>query len=989
MDRPIKIQEKELIIINQNNDVSFIFNPDYYRKLLDNNCLFDVESVVYNIIRDEFLSKGKADLLDTGFKVDAKLLLEEDDLQLGNFLDFGLPLKGKIAVESSGLNASAQNFNIKITFTPEGQDFPRPINTQGIILETPTEKFLLNKAQEEAFRTYRNYLKLNNKRPNEHYNLVAIFKDLKSDVLDVEIGRFESLDISKIETVGLSVTQQESGDLKLDANLIGVKSKNESRLEAELNIAHHKNEDTTLYVGKELIRVSKDNLEGIKEIFSNRIIPKSEAKTFLENPASFIDADKINLESGFSFRVGGISKFTRILHSDIEKSENDWFLSNLPIIKENFEEYIKTEEDIEEFLEKANDAINHNSESILFDGKLFELPPVEEFKWRLEQKRKEIQALHKDDLSSTSLEAKQKPDQVSFDIKYFEENINLAELYQQHEALDCLLDGVKINPFDHQNIAINWIYSLYRTSIVSSEINGGILADDMGLGKTFSSLMGMKSIIDYNNSRNNENQKCFMVVAPLSLLGNWREEIDKFFDVSPFSDVVILTAQYDLNTFKTGKGDERKQLIDEDFLSSGSIKYNLKVGEDYNLDKLDKPGRLILITYETLRNYQFSMAKIPFSCVVFDEAQKIKNPNSLSTRAAKALNSDLNIIATGTPVENNLEEYWCLMDTANPKLFGSKKQFVKQYIQPLKKDESLKLEIGRELYHKSGPFLLRRTKEELRDKLGKRLPEKIEYKGLIDDYSSYMKTLDKLMTSDQISSYETVRNEIRKNSTLPDILINLNRMKACMIHPRLTFKNSLGHMTELSSNEFWQESAKLKTMLEILHLIKEKNEKVIIFLISRSVQYLLKSWINVEFGIDPDIVSGETKVQSTSEEETRLGMIKKFSNQDGFNIIILSPLAAGVGLNVTAANHVFHLERHWNPAKEAQANDRVYRIGQDKDVSIYYPISKHPEYESFDVKLDKLLSRKTFTKDALITYPRMSENDLALDIQKSYNEANG
>ena len=141
MDRPIKIQEKELIIINQNNDVSFIFNPDYYRKLLDNNCLFDVESVVYNIIRDEFLSKGKADLLDTGFKVDAKLLLEEDDLQLGNFLDFGLPLKGKIAVESSGLNASAQKFNIKITFTPEGQDFPRPINTQGIILKLLPKNF--------------------------------------------------------------------------------------------------------------------------------------------------------------------------------------------------------------------------------------------------------------------------------------------------------------------------------------------------------------------------------------------------------------------------------------------------------------------------------------------------------------------------------------------------------------------------------------------------------------------------------------------------------------------------------------------------------------------------------------------------------------------------------------------------------------------------------------------------------------------------------
>lgn len=89
-----------------------------------------------------------------------------------------------------------------------------------------------------------------------------------------------------------------------------------------------------------------------------------------------------------------------------------------------------------------------------------------------------------------------------------------------------------------------------------------------------------------------------------------------------------------------------------------------------------------------------------------------------------------------------------------------------------------------------------------------------------------------------------------------------------------------------------------------------------------------------------------------------------------------------MGLNITASNHIFRLERHWNPAKEAQANDRAYRIGQKKDVSIYYPIGKHPRVESFDIKLDKLLSRKTFTKDALVTYPKMSEKELAEKMQE-------
>ena len=181
----------------------------------------------------------------------------------------------------------------------------------------------------------------------------------------------------------------------------------------------------------------------------------------------------------------------------------------------------------------------------------------------------------------------------------------------------------------------------------------------------------------------------------------------------------------------------------------------------------------------------------------------------------------------------------------------------------------------------------------------------------------------------------------------------------------------------MTGSNFIMESAKLSSMLDILNEVKSKDEKIIIFAISRSIQYMIRKWIKSEFGISPDIISGETKVQSNTKDETRMGMIEKFSKEPGFNIIILSPLAAGVGLNVTAANHVFHLERHWNPAKEAQANDRVYRIGQDKDVSIYYPITKHPEHESFDIKLDKLLSKKTFTKDALITYPRLTEKDIA------------
>ena len=123
-------------------------------------------------------------------------------------------------------------------------------------------------------------------------------------------------------------------------------------------------------------------------------------------------------------------------------------------------------------------------------------------------------------------------------------------------------------------------------------------------------------------------------------------------------------------------------------------------------------------------------------------------------------------------------------------------------------------------------------------------------------------------------------------------------------------------MLDLSYDEFWSESAKLISMLEVIKMVKEKNEKIIIFAISRSIQYLIKKWIDEGvLELIQILFSGDTKVESFDESETRLGIIKKFSEKDGFNIVILSPLAAGVGLNVVAANHVFHLERHWKPSK--------------------------------------------------------------------------
>jgi SNF2 family DNA or RNA helicase len=990
------VQDLNQVQLSHNGDwVEITFEKALF-SLFENNTATGKESSweLYEYCKTNFLGQGKGEKISYGFKILAQNILEsegDNDKEAQRFFSLPDALEGTVEIKSTGLNTTSKNHRIQIRFTEKNSRTAMPYQTAGLLLKSRRKLFSMDPQLEKAFRTYRNYESLAQHTEKDHLNLIATFKAIKNDRITVIENRFKNLDITEVQKVGLNLTRLDSGDLQLEPNLLGIKTKDENAIKRELNQLTKKQVTGTLRIGKELTQLEPKAIDGIQEIRNQSIIKKENVDTFLKNPGSFINADKVDLETGFSFRVKGISEFTRIQHVDIEPGNNDWFLSNTAILTENFEDHIHNEVELKNFIQKVEEAYETNAEKILFDGKQFKVPPKEEFKWRIEEKSKELANTSLDLVENTN--QKKLKTQVSFDLKYYNENQKIVSLYETHELPQYTMEGLRMQPFEHQRKAIEWIFSLYRCSLKTNHmIKGGILADDMGLGKTFSSLLGMKAIIEFAKEQDIKKttekrlKKCFMVVAPLSLLNNWKNEVSKFFDTSPFTDVIILNAQEDLSKFRLKKGDERKQFLsdDRDKIEESNIQYCLKIGKSFHEDRLDIPGRLILITYETLRNYQFSMGRIPFSCIVFDEAQKIKNPNSLATRAAKALSSDVNIMATGTPVENDLQEYWCLMDAANERLFGAKKDFVNRYIQRLKNDDSeaAKLEVGKDLYKASGPFLLRRTKEELKDKLGKRLPKKIEYKGISLEGFQYLSTLDKPMTDEQVSAYEQIRKNFSKQNDLGSVLKNLYSIRKCMLHPRLTFENTTNQMTALNSQEFWKESAKLSSLLEIISKVKVKEEKLIIFAISRSIQYLIKKWIKIEFGLNPDIISGETKVASHNFEETRMGMIETFSNQSGFNVIILSPLAAGVGLNITAANHIFHLERHWNPAKEAQANDRAYRIGQKKDVSIYYPISKHPRLESFDIKLDKLLSRKTFTKDALVTYPKMSEKELAEKIQE-------
>ena len=186
--------------------------------------------------------------------------------------------------------------------------------------------------------------------------------------------------------------------------------------------------------------------------------------------------------------------------------------------------------------------------------------------------------------------------------------------------------------------------------------------------------------------------------------------------------------------------------------------------------------------------------------------------------------------------------------------------------------------------------------------------------------------------------------------------------------------------TSKNAIRMMESSAKLGGMLRVLEKVKNRDEKVIIFATTKKVQTVLAAVLQAIYSVTISVINGDTKAVSMKSEETRKKILDRFQNEPGFGIIIMSPIAAGVGLTVTGANNVIHLERHWNPAKEAQATDRVYRIGQKKEVNVYLPVSLHPDFDSFDVMLDRLLAQKTILGDAVVSPGIVESSDIVKEL---------
>lgn len=928
------------------------------------------------------LEQGQASSLPNGFSIST-----EHAIRLGEefraLFKLDKRFEGKFSISIAGETFSS-SFSLKIIPTrADGREIPNFKLKGGTLQITPEESYLLDEPTWSAFMAVQEHTALPPDQRTEHVNLatIQILQHAKEHGATIDLAHFNDFPIDKATAVHVAAEVAEDGSLRLAPTFNTGHSAQE--IASRLGQIRDASNVASLRIGKSIVVLNEQQLRGVREIIENHTIPKHQVREFLKSPQAFLDASLVDLDTGFSLRVRGAVKFVHIPIGATDSKGVDWFnLNNLVAPPEILKGVIKSNEDLEQFRKSLETAQGQGADIIFFDGRNIDISDAPEIERVLQEISDEGFTSPEDVEAGVPDEPEAETERATIEVEQLTACDVLSMAQNSWHSGELDLSVSPRTPFSYQEHGIRWALGLAKASQHpqgNDRIQGALLADDMGLGKTFMTLM---TIAQYGQwqKETGKTVKPTLIVAPLSLIETWEAEVEKSFHVSPFRDQVVLLGARDLSKFKLeGAKRETLQSFDQsDVLSEDAIRFALKAGKEFGLHRLDMPGRLVLCTYQTLRDYQFSLSRIDWGIVAFDEAQNIKNPNTLQTRAAKALKADFKLLATGTPVENSLTDFWCLMDTAQPGLLGTWTTFRDAYISPINQaaedeQDQVRLEIGKKLRDDVGPFMLRRLKSEELDGL----PKKRIFTGVMienkDDWQ-FDPLLSSTMQGKQLSSYNNTLKDFyvlkEAGQAASKALTALAQLRAISLHPALTSGDN-------NPVQDPHESAKITCLFNTLQSVKNRNEKVIIFAITKKLQSMLKIWIQKHFGIDAGIINGDTKaVSSSSGAETRKGLIEKFEAKEGFNVIIMSPVAAGVGLTVVGANNVIHLERHWNPAKEAQATDRVYRIGATRDVNIYIPALHHPQHTSFDVLLNKLLMNKVAVSDAVVTPQAVTEMEM-------------
>jgi superfamily II DNA or RNA helicase len=454
---------------------------------------------------------------------------------------------------------------------------------------------------------------------------------------------------------------------------------------------------------------------------------------------------------------------------------------------------------------------------------------------------------------------------------------------------------------------------------------GACLADDMGLGKTIQVL----SLLLVEQARCAKPQPS-LLVAPASLLANWETEIEKF--APGLKAVVVHPSAMPADQVKAFTAEKASE-CDLAITSYGSL----------------------------LRIPMFAAADWRF--VILDEAQAIKNPNARQTKAAKALKARARIALTGTPVENHLGDLWSIFDFINPGLLGNAKQFTR-YTKGLAERTHNPYGPLRELVR---PYILRRMKTD--KSVIADLPDKTEIKALCG-LSRRQAALYGQAVEDLARSLEASAGIQRKGI----VLAMLMRLKQVCNHP-----------SQWLNDNVWAEedSGKWARLREIAEVVAARQEKMLVFTQFREMTGPLATLLGQIFGRTGMVLHGETAVKN------RKTLVQRFQDDETVPFFVLSLKAGGTGLTLTAASHVVHFDRWWNPAVENQATDRAFRIGQKKNVLVHKFICRGTVEE----KIDALIDSKQGLSDELliggdeINLTEMTNDDIMRMVSLDLNAA--
>ena len=445
-----------------------------------------------------------------------------------------------------------------------------------------------------------------------------------------------------------------------------------------------------------------------------------------------------------------------------------------------------------------------------------------------------------------------------------------------------LRPGITFRPYQKQGF--NWLAFLHRFGL------NGILADDMGLGKTLQTLAMLQRAKEQSQGKSPS-----LIICPTSVVSNWHSEAEKFFTDCP---VILYTG--------TNRGSERRQILRRLQRSSNGL-----------------AGSLVVTSYDIARRDYKELKQIAWLYVVVDEGHNIKNPAAKRTKAIKAIPAQHKLALTGTPIQNKLEELWSLFDFAMPGFLGTRKGFRDKYGRYDQVEWDAVREGPGNLKDRIRPFVMRRLKESVAKDLPPKIlvDQKVELSALqVDLYKRVLASADYRWVMEEIEAKGIQRSKVL-------ILKIYTTLRSICNHPALAKELHQGNTIN------YVDSGKLDCLKELMEEIVDGEHRTLLFCQSTQmldiIQNFFRQW---QFSF--------IRLDGSTPPALRPDLVREFNGNPAIQSFLISTKAGGTGLNLTGADTVIFYDHDWNPANDSQAQDRAYRIGETKLVTVYRLISQ-------------------------------------------------